>query len=262
MAARHARHAVSTSRGGRHAAPPSRPRQRPQPVGPVLRGVTVGAFGLGALLPTVGAAQVGQPPAGLPPTVAPTLSATTDTVLTSGVLAGRLQAAATRSRVAPAVASAKPVATLAPKPVDPLPGCTVSARAATRYANGQIARSALCALAGHPEHRLRADAARSFARLDAAYRAAFGERLCVTDSYRSLSAQYALARAKPRLAGRPGRSEHGFGVAVDLACGADGFGTRTHRWLEANAGTHGWFQPRWAQRGGGRPEPWHWELRD
>ena len=258
VAARHARHAASTSRGGRHAAPPSRPRQRPQPVGPVLLGVTVGAFGLVALLPTVGAAQVGQPPAGLPPTVAPALSATTDTTLTSGVLAGRLQAAATRSRVQ----AAKPVATLAPKPVDPLPGCTVSARAATRYDNGQIARSALCALAGHPEHRLRADAARSFARLDAAYRAAFGERLCVTDSYRSLSAQYALARAKPRLAGRPGRSEHGFGVAVDLACGADGFGTRTHRWLEANAGTHGWYQPRWAQRGGGRPEPWHWELRD
>ena len=86
---------------------------------------------------------------------------------------------------------------------------------------------ALCALAGHPEHRLRADAARSFARLDAAYRAAFGERLCVTDSYRSYAAQVSLARAKPRLAGRPGRSEHGYGVAVDLACGADAFGTAT-----------------------------------
>ena len=71
--------------------------------------------------------------------------------------------------------------------------------------------------------------------------------MCVTDSYRSLSSQYSLARRKPGLAARPGRSEHGYGVAVDLACGVDGYRTPQHRWLVANAGRFGWAQPGWAR---------------
>ena len=104
------------------------------------------------------------------------------------------------------------------------------------------------------------DAAHAFARLDEAYSAHFGERLCVTDSYRSLSGQQALARRKPGLAARPGTSEHGYGLAVDLACGVEGYRTAQHRWLVAHAAGYGWAQPSWARDGGRREEPWHWEF--
>ena len=51
-----------------------------------------------------------------------------------------------------------------------------------------------------------------------------------------------------------------FWIAVDLSRGVQSFRTRQHAWLVANAGDHGWFLPDWAQRGGSRPEPWHWEY--
>lgn len=262
--ARSGRHAAPSTRG-RHAAR-STPRTPRQPVGAVLLGVTAGAFGLVALLPSAGtaAAPAGPSTASAPQQVA--AAAVPPRQLRTVVRASRARAVAPVAQVAAPtpVASPAPPPAPAPRPapVDVLPGCTVGRDDAARHPNGQIPRRALCELPGHGGHALRADAARAFVRLDLAHRAAFGTGLCVTDSYRSLSAQRALARSKPRLAGRPGRSEHGFGVAVDLACGAESFGTRTHRWLEARAGEHGWYQPSWARRGGSKPEPWHWELQD
>ena len=31
-------------------------------------------------------------------------------------------------------------------------------------------------------------------------------------------------------------------------------------WLTTNAGRYGWNHPAWAQAGGSKPEPWHWEY--
>jgi hypothetical protein len=128
------------------------------------------------------------------------------------------------------------------------------------HENGRIPPEALCPLAGAPSHRLRCDAAASYAEMATAYRARFGTRLCITDSYRPYEAQVTTAERKPDLAAKPGTSNHGWALAVDLCGGANDFGTRQHRWLQANAPTFGWHQPRWATKTGTRPEPWHWEF--
>lgn len=128
------------------------------------------------------------------------------------------------------------------------------------YPNGAIPASALCPLSYASGHRLRADAAAAFNRLTEAARAARGVPLCVTDSYRSYASQVVLFKEKPDLAARPGTSNHGWGVAVDLCGGVQDFGTSAHAWLQANAGAYGWDHPAWAGPGGSRPEPWHWEY--
>lgn len=129
-----------------------------------------------------------------------------------------------------------------------------------RYGNGQIPAAALCPLWGAPGHLLRADAAYAFNRLAEAYAADHGEALCITDSYRTYQSQVRLKAAKPGLAAQPGTSNHGWGTAVDLCGGIQSFGTPQHRWMQANASLYGFFHPRWAQQGGSKPEPWHWEY--
>lgn len=60
---------------------------------------------------------------------------------------------------------------------------------------------------------------------------------------------------------RPGRSNHGWGRAVDfsngrrvLSCGDAAF-----LWLQENASRYGWVHPDWARCGRSTQEPWHWE---
>ena len=129
-----------------------------------------------------------------------------------------------------------------------------------REANGFLSEATLCPLAVGGGHRLRTDAARAFDRLSAAYAASRGTELCVTDSYRSYAAQVDVFKRKPTLAATPGRSQHGWGLATDLCGGIQVFGSPAHEWMRAHAGQFGWVHPRWAQRGGSKPEPWHWEY--
>ncbi|WP_448625341.1 NlpC/P60 family protein [Geodermatophilus sp. URMC 64] len=127
------------------------------------------------------------------------------------------------------------------------------------YANGRIPASALCRL-GVAGHTLRCDAAASYAALSDAFRAAFGTPLCITDSYRSYTAQLAAYRAKPRLAAWPGTSNHGWALAVDLCGGVNIAGSPQWTWMQANAGRFGFVNPPWARPGAEKPEPWHWEF--
>ncbi|GAB2673063.1 D-alanyl-D-alanine carboxypeptidase family protein [Thalassiella azotivora] len=129
-----------------------------------------------------------------------------------------------------------------------------------RYPNGMIPVDALCPVWGAPGHYLRADAAHAFDQLSLAYATRFGEPLCVTDSYRSHAAQVSVRQRKPHLAAVPGTSHHGWGTAVDLCGGVESFGSPQHEWLRLHAPLHGWYHPRWAQAGGTKPEPWHWEY--
>jgi D-alanyl-D-alanine carboxypeptidase len=156
----------------------------------------------------------------------------------------------------------KPAAVPAPpQPAAPvLPGCDGRPHNLAGHANGRLSDDVLCTLPGGSGERLRADAAVAFVELAAAYQQALDEEICVTDGYRPLAEQQQLRRLKPRFAARPGYSEHGWGLAVDLSCGVQSFRTRQHAWLVDNAGDYGWFLPEWAQRGGARPEPWHWEY--
>ena len=127
-------------------------------------------------------------------------------------------------------------------------------------ANGFLSSGSLCPLQTAPGHRLRTDAARAFDALSRTRLAATGAPLCMTDSYRDFPSQVDVFRRKPALAATPGRSQHGWGLAVDLCGGVQVFGSEAHRWMQANAAAFGWVHPGWARAGGSRPEAWHWEY--
>ncbi len=127
------------------------------------------------------------------------------------------------------------------------------------FPNGLIPFSALCPI-GTGSHRLRCDAAYTFGAMNAAFAAAFGRPLCVTDSYRTFGQQIDLYARKPALAAVPGTSNHGWGLALDLCGGIQSFATPEFAWMAANASSFGWVHPPWAAPGRGREEPWHWEF--
>lgn len=138
------------------------------------------------------------------------------------------------------------------------PSCT--GESTSGYANGFIPDSALCPLWEAPGQRLAGGAAAAFNRMSQAHAASAGGPLCVTDSYRSYGEQVSVYRRKPGLAATPGSSEHGWGQAVDFCGGVQRYGSDAYQWMKANAGRFGFFHPAWAEPGGGRPEPWHWEF--
>lgn len=131
-----------------------------------------------------------------------------------------------------------------------LPGCSGEAPKGTA-SNGELPEDWLCAV-GIGDHKLRADAAVAFAKMNAAYKADTGKNLTITDSYRSLEGQISVAARKPGFAARPGTSNHGWGLAVDLGTG------KQYEWLAANGGKYGWENPDWAKRNS--YELWHWEY--
>ncbi len=125
--------------------------------------------------------------------------------------------------------------------------------------NGRIDRDDLCEL--WSGEYLRSDAAVALARLNAEFVTEFGRDLCITDGYRSYSEQVSVRWRKPGLAARPGTSQHGWGLAVDLCKGEASARAKEHTWLEDNAPDFGWDNPDWARSGGSGPyEPWHWEY--
>ncbi len=128
-----------------------------------------------------------------------------------------------------------------------------------RFPNGQIPARELCPVP-HSKVKAHCDAARAFGGLTQAYAADMGRYLPVTDGYRNLAGQWDCQRRKGNLCATPGTSNHGWGVAFDLGGGVQSFGTSQHRWMQRNAGRFGFVHPSWAQRGGSKPEPWHWEF--
>lgn len=139
----------------------------------------------------------------------------------------------------------------------PLPGCDGVARPAS--SNGLIPTSDLCEL-WDGTNMLRGDAAVALSELNETYRATFARDLCITDSYRTLGEQRRLYATKPGLAASPGRSNHGWGLAIDL-CGSETRNSSAMTWLRENGPVYGWDNPHWARRGGsGAYEPWHWEY--
>jgi hypothetical protein len=137
-----------------------------------------------------------------------------------------------------------------------LPGC--DGEAGTASANGQLAQGDLCYL-WDGGTQLRADAAEALAELNAVWVTRFGTDLCLSSGYRTLAEQRAVKAAKGGLAAPAGRSNHGWGLAVDL-CTSQTTGAQWE-WLNENAPVFGWENPAWAQPGGSGPyERWHWEY--
>ncbi|GAB6936641.1 M15 family metallopeptidase [Isoptericola variabilis] len=140
----------------------------------------------------------------------------------------------------------------------PLPGC--DAGASIDGGNGSLADHSLCDI-WQPGEKLRADAAVALSALNEAFRVRFGRDLCLVDSYRSISSQYAVKASRGYLAATPGTSMHGWGLAIDL-CGDEYRSSEVYGWLWENGPAYGWENPPWAQRGGmGNYEPWHFEYK-
>jgi D-alanyl-D-alanine carboxypeptidase len=121
-----------------------------------------------------------------------------------------------------------------------------------KYGNGRIPESALQPV-GATGQRLWAPAATS---LDALMRAARqdGVNIGITDSYRPYAEQVDLAKRKGLyasggLAAKPGTSDHGWGMAVDLD-----LDSKAQAWMRQHAKSFGFAEttPR---------EPWHWAYR-
>lgn len=137
-----------------------------------------------------------------------------------------------------------------------LPGC--DGEATTGAANGQLAQSDLCFL-WDGSTQLRSDAAEALAELNAMWVTRFGTDLCLSSGYRTLAEQRAVKAQKGGLAAPAGRSNHGWGLAVDL-CSSQTTGAQWE-WLNENAPVFGWENPSWAKPGGSGPyERWHWEY--
>lgn len=123
--------------------------------------------------------------------------------------------------------------------------------------NGRLPDSALCQ---YRNVKARADAAEALAQMDRAFKARFGDGMCLGNAYRSYDQQASMHASRPRMVAKPGRSNHGLGLAVDF-CGANQQrGTAEYTWMLNNAPSFGWILPDWARPGGSKPEPWHWEF--
>ena len=130
------------------------------------------------------------------------------------------------------------------------------------FENGRIPASALCPVPSAPALLLECGAAAAFDQLNTAFRAVFGQDIGITDGYRSYDEQVACRAEKGNLRADPGTSNHGWAKAVDIGgcCDVNTGSGAAFDWLTANAARFGWVHPAWAQPGGSKPEPWHWEY--
>ena len=132
--------------------------------------------------------------------------------------------------------------------------------AAQGCSNGSIPEHLMTKLSWNKRHKLNSDAAKAFEGLNKLYKQNFCKNISMTDSYRPYSVQVRLKAQKPTLAAKPGTSNHGWGLAVDLGGGINNWNTAEHRWMKQYASVCGWENPGWAQKGRGKEEPWHWEF--
>lgn len=188
---------------------------------------------------TVGSSTVGSSASGTPTMGFSTSGAAFDSVLAQAL--GTVSGAGGTTPSTDAVGSGRSLVDAKGIPVELL-----------AYGNGKVPADALSPV-GDTGHRLWSPAARSLEALrDAAARD--GVTVGITDSYRPYATQVDLVERKGLysqggLAARPGTSNHGWGIAVDLR-----LDSAAQSWMRANAGDYGFVEdvPR---------EPWHWTYR-
>lgn len=104
----------------------------------------------------------------------------------------------------------------------------------------------------------------NYIKLNIEYMKKFSKSIYVTDSYRTYEAQVDVKRRKGSLAATPGRSLHGWGIAVDIGDSTRGggisFDSEVYKWMDKNAPSFGIVNPSWARKGARQAEPWHWEY--
>jgi D-alanyl-D-alanine carboxypeptidase len=245
-------HGTASRRTLREAERTTEHRTSPAARWSVRIGVLVALAGITVFLPLTDRVAAGNPTAVATTDVARGLPGTVE-ALTADKGAGLPPASLVSAEVS---AARSLVAASRSDDRDPLPGCDGSTRPAG--ANGLLKTSDLCTL-WVGKLQLRADAAVSLAEMNQAFVARFGADMCITDAYRTLAEQRHLAATKGGLAAVPGRSNHGWGLAIDL-CRPEQTGKKW-AWIKENGAVFGWENPKWALSGGSGPhEPWHWEY--
>lgn len=135
-----------------------------------------------------------------------------------------------------------------------LPGCDATKLPTGN--NGALPLTVLCELP-QGSYWLQPDAAVAFTEMSNAFEDALGHPMVVSSAYRTTGQQATLRSTKPGLAAPVGKSNHGWGYAVDLSSSA--YKSRqAWNWLRDNAATYGWVNPEWAKTS--KYEPWHWEY--
>jgi LAS superfamily LD-carboxypeptidase LdcB len=99
------------------------------------------------------------------------------------------------------------------------------------------------------------------------------QKITFTDGYRSLARQQKLyAEYGPGRAARPGTSNHGWGIAVDMYWGVQtkmykdyekrpaGYKHPVYKWLFENSWKWGWINPEGLRDDSSTDEWWHWEY--
>lgn len=133
--------------------------------------------------------------------------------------------------------------------------------------NGHMPASAMCLIPwgtdqiGSPQY-LRCDAAGALTLLNDAFQAQFGALIAMDLTYRSYDDQVRIRAYYGALAAKPGTSNHGLGLALDVQEWPDtyGFGTPRYEWLIANGPTFGWVAPPSVRQDAAYPEYWHFEY--
>ena len=130
--------------------------------------------------------------------------------------------------------------------------------------NGALPDNELVTLSFSSE-RMHKQAAAAMEEMNKAYKSETGSDLGINEAYRDCETQIAYADpnssryqgglAKPA---PPCSSNHGWGLAADISVGD--FDTPVYNWLITNAHKYGFVHPKWAERGGSKPEAWHWEY--
>lgn len=129
------------------------------------------------------------------------------------------------------------------------------------HENGRIPTDELKAIPWAEDEYLRDDATDSLVSMNNSFKKEFGNDMGITDAYRDYEEQEYLFKTKPPgMAATPGKSNHGWALAVDYGTGINRFGTPQHEWMKKNAGKFGWQHPKWAQQGQSNAEAWHWEY--
>lgn len=136
------------------------------------------------------------------------------------------------------------------------------ARNVSAHDNGKLDVKTLAKLpenmksyAGLHNEYVNAGTLKSFIQMNAAYRAHFGHDLRVNESYRDFATQAQYRKADPKLAAVAGDSNHGLGIAFDIA-GAYSTKSPTHQWLMQNASAYGFENPKDIAASG---DHWHFE---
>lgn len=126
-----------------------------------------------------------------------------------------------------------------------------------KFSNGKLPGSQLCTVPFSTRDRVACYMLPDLLAFNKAYKARFGGNITITSSgenaYRTYATQVHYWNTLPRgQAARPGTSNHGWGLAIDIS-GVGGHGSTKYNWLNANAGKYG-FDDNVSH------EAWHWEY--